>query len=162
MAMLNGIKDVYTVYPDIPKFSFMWHTEYSHETYDAVQVADTDIRKFLEKMKNRKHLENTLLMVVSDHGARFRNMRHTTQGKLEERMPFVALRFPEWFRNKYPKAMENLRDNVKRLTTPFDIHETLKEIIDFTSSQGGENTLGKRGMSLFKSVPATRSCHDAG
>ena len=33
------------------------------------------------------NLDNTLLILMSDHGARFQNVRKILQGKIEERMP---------------------------------------------------------------------------
>ena len=38
---------------------------------------------------------------------------------------------PKSFQEKYPEAMRSLRLNSRKLTTPFDIHETLKSILNF-------------------------------
>ena len=57
-------------------------------------------------------------------------------GKYEERMPYMSFRFPTWFKKKYPEAMINLQTNVHRLTTPFDIHETLHQLVHFSGTTG--------------------------
>ena len=59
-------------------------------------------------------------------------------GKLEERNPFMSVRFPPSFARSHPEAMKNLRTNVKRLTTPFDIHATLKDIVDYSANMRGD------------------------
>ena len=54
------------------------------------------------------------------------------QGKLEERNPFMSIRFPPSFEKDHPAAAKNLRTNAHRLSTPFDIHATLRDIIDYS------------------------------
>ena len=54
------------------------------------------------------------------------------QGKLEERLPFMSLTFPESFKQAHPQLYRNLQQNVDRLSTPFDLHETLLDLLDVT------------------------------
>jgi len=70
---------------------------------------------------------------------------------------------PRTFQEKYPTEMRNLRLNSRKLTTPFDIHETLKHILKFDSRpiSFSPGTKLPRGISLLKSIPANRSCEDA-
>ena len=56
----------------------------------------------------------------------------TVQGKLEERLPFMSLTFPESFKQAHPQLYRNLQQNVDRLSTPFDLHETLLDLLDVT------------------------------
>ena len=58
-------------------------------------LTDADLKEFLEYMKLKGHLDNTLLLVMGDHGARFSTARKTLQGKLEERLPMMSLTFPD-------------------------------------------------------------------
>lgn len=60
---------------------------------------------------------------------RFATVRDTLQGKLEERLPFFSFVFPEWFKIKYSQEYQNFRENLQALTTPFDVHATLKDIL---------------------------------
>ena len=55
------------------------------------------------------------------------------QGKLEERNPFVSIRLPPSFEKDYPTAAHNLRTNSRRLTSPFDIHATFLDILNYTT-----------------------------
>ena len=71
---------------------------------------------------------------------------------------------PRTFQEKYPIEMRNLRLNSRKLTTPFDIHETLKHFLDFDTSKrfvSGKLNNFPRGISLFKNIPTNRTCNDA-
>ena len=80
-------------------------------------------------------------------------------------MPFFSVRMPDSFQQKYPNEMRNLRMNSRKLTTPFDIHETFKDFLHFNPSKvsppPSRNQHLPRGLSLLGHIPASRSCHDA-
>ncbi|KAI5632604.1 hypothetical protein NE865_14707 [Phthorimaea operculella] len=68
-------------------------------------------------------------------------------------------------RNRYIRAYKNLQMNSLRLTTPYDVHETLMDIINITSledrslKERARNISGnERAFSLFLPVPASRTC----
>lgn len=84
---------------------------------------------------------------MSDHGIRWGGIRQTYQGQMEERLPFVILALPERFRDRYAQAVANLNLNVRRLTTPFDLHETLKQLLDVSTLEKPQLALNeqKRG-----------------
>ena len=162
--MLNWILELYKVYPSRPKFSFLFHSELSHDGFGELGAADLDLKAFLEYMEQSGHLDNTLLILMSDHGARYQKMRATTQGKYEERMPYFSFRFPKWFEKTYPHAMRNLRINSQRLTSPYDIHETLRHILNFNNLSRFDSVSNKtiRGRTLLEEVPSNRKCTEAG
>jgi hypothetical protein len=67
---------------------------------------------------------------------------------------------PREFHEKYPIEMRNLRLNGRKLTTPFDIHETLLDILNFNQYSPPSGSL-PRGISLFRHIPLNRSCENA-
>ena len=81
---------------------------------------------------------------------------------MEERLPFMSLLFPASFKNKYPSEFNQLKANVDRLTTPLDIHSTLKDIVALDGKAStisiSKNGTHSKGISLFKSIPAERTC----
>lgn len=121
--------------------------------------ADDDLRNFIFDLETGGFLNNTLLIVMADHGARFDTVRRTLSGKLEERMPYMSLRFPPWFEKRYPNLIKNVRTNVHRLSTPFDLHETFKDFLKFDGVGLGD--IRHRGISLFKEIPKSRTCAHA-
>lgn len=145
-----------------PFFAFTFITRLTHDDVNRVGAADVPHHQFLSKLKEEGHLENTVLIYYSDHGIRFGDVRGTYIGKLEERLPFMFIAFPQWFREKYPKLMDRLSTNSKRLTTPFDIYETLVDVLYFNRSVGkSDKQLTDRGISLFNNISPTRTCEHA-
>ncbi|KAK0053385.1 hypothetical protein Bpfe_017083 [Biomphalaria pfeifferi] len=128
----------------------------SHRENNKLSQMDDDLYEHLKRLHVEKHLDKVILIMLADHGARFSKVRATAQGKQEERMPYFGIRFPELFHKKYPQILQNVKNNSKRLTTPFDVHETLHEIINFTGTE--KVNIGNRGVSLFKAIPEERNC----
>nr|KAI8749643.1 CAunnamed protein product [Biomphalaria glabrata] len=159
MIWLKWVQDLFYMYKDDPKFLVHFYTPLSHDDNNLITMADEDLKRTIENLELQGYLNNTLLLVMADHGARFANVRRTYSGKLEERMPYVSLRFPPWFHEMYPDVINNVKTNTQRLTNPFDIHETLRDILNFSGA--GQGSVKDRGISLFKSIPKERSCEDA-
>ena len=153
--MFDWIKESFETYPDSLKLSISFSAELTHEYNDFAQLQEPYLLEFLQSMESKNYLNNTVVILMSDHGARFSKLRATEQGKLEERMPYFAFRFPDWFKRVYPREFNNFVTNSKRLTTPFDIHETLLDLIGISPSKEGP------GISLFTEVPLERTCTQA-
>nr|XP_970966.2 PREDICTED: uncharacterized protein LOC659581 [Tribolium castaneum] len=158
-VMFNQMKNFFTVYKQKPKFLFGFHGELSHDDYNLVGVADDDFYKFLQFMKDSGVLDDTILIIMADHGHRFAEIRNTIQGKQEERLPFFSFTFPESFKNHFKQAYENFQNNINKLSTPFDIHFTLKSLLELNDI--GEANINYRAVSLFTKIPAERSCSHA-
>ncbi|KAK7095815.1 hypothetical protein V1264_005180 [Littorina saxatilis] len=156
---MRWFRNLFDTYRNYPKFFFGFHAELSHEGNNDMQAQDEDVKSFLQGLEESGHLNSTLLILMSDHGARFGHIRATAQGKLEERMPYFSFRFPPWFRRLHPDIMRSLETNVHRLTTPFDVHETFLEVLNYTGS--GQTDIRHRGVSIFKQIPKDRTCVDA-
>lgn len=159
LLMMNYIQTMFDEYRDQPKFAFGFHGELSHDSYNDIGAADEDVYQWLKNLNNNGHLNNTILIFMSDHGHRFAEIRNTVQGKQEERLPFFSFTFPPWFKQVHSRAYANFVYNTKHLTTPFDIHKTLEKILDFDSPKEGDK--GDRAISLFDKIPLERTCADA-
>jgi hypothetical protein len=159
-SMLNWVRDLFDMYPNQPKFSFIFHSQYSHDTNNRLPYGDDELLEFLQLMYKRGYFDNTIFIVMSDHGARFSSLRKTYQGKLEERLPFLSIRMPLKFQEKYPHLMYNLRLNSHRLTTPFDLHETFEYLFEFHSNDPYQSK-SNRSYSFFQLIPENRTCLQA-
>ena len=137
-----------------PKFAYIHDSELSHGSYVNLRRIDDDFLAFLRSVD----FNNTMLILHSDHGDRYTKARNTRQGRLEERLPYFGLFLPPWFRGQHPDYYANLRKNAQRLTTSFDVHETLKHILNVDSYTGLGSKV--RGQSLFTDIP-DRTCADA-
>ncbi|RZC39846.1 DUF229 domain containing protein [Asbolus verrucosus] len=147
-------------------FAFYWGAGLSHDYLNKPNQGDEDYYNFFKNIKENGHLDNTVMIVMSDHGIRWGDIRQTYQGRMEERLPFIFMVLPEWYKGQYQDAYNNLLKNTRRLTTPYDMHETLKDLLnpfnltyDFLQSRYQAQ---QRGYSLFNEIPSNRTCEDAG
>ncbi|XP_059157678.1 uncharacterized protein LOC131942032 [Physella acuta] len=156
---LKYFRDIFVMYRNRRKFLFHFFAELSHNDNNKITKIDDDLKESVQFLHDNGYLDNTLFILMGDHGARYGKLRSTWQGKMEERLPYFSFLFPKWFEEKYPKAIQNLRTNTRRLTTPFDIHETLKDFLRFDGT--GVGNVSNRGISLFKEIPSERTCEHA-
>lgn len=140
-------------------FGIFWECEITHESFNYDPNFDNYYQKHLSELKSSGVLNDSILFFISDHGARFGLIMDSYQGRFEERLPLLYVILPDWFKKKYPQVIMNLKGNSRKLTTPYDIHETLKAIIDEDYST---DPIFRRGISLFRSIPSNRTCSVAG
>lgn len=161
-VILNYTFQFISVMERNPYFAFAFVTGLTHDSTESASMADDPYYNYLKSLHERNMLNNSLLVFYSDHGMRFGKLRETYIGKLEERLPFLFLVLPKWFREKYPKISHNLKKNERRLITPFDIYETLKHVLFFGKYIPQKQKINSRGTSLFEEVSSERTCSDVG
>ncbi|XP_047024128.1 uncharacterized protein LOC124633079 [Helicoverpa zea] len=120
-----------------------------------ISTADEAVLSFLETLKRKKVFEDTLVIVMGDHGSRFSKYRSTYQGKIEERMPLTAIFLPEKLKQRRPNALKALKQNKDVLTTHFDLHTTLLDVLDLKDYSNKYKVPGSdipRAMTLLEPV----------
>lgn len=167
-VILDYMKDIITTLKTKRLFGFFWTVTMSHDYLNYPMVLDEPFLAVLKRLTESKYLDQTILFLVSDHGIRWGSIRSTKQGRLEERLPFVYVLTPQSFRENYSEAYNNLKLNSRRLATPFDVHETLADLVNLENinneninARRNESYAGKRGISLFSQIPANRTCRTA-
>ncbi|EDO40187.1 predicted protein, partial [Nematostella vectensis] len=160
VIQLQYLRSLITAYPNTPKFGFTFLGSLCHQHLNMVSSGARDIHQFLKSLHSDGLLNNTLLIVMGDHGARFDSIRATLQGKQEERLPFLSMAFPDWFRVKYPKFSSNLAENTQRIISPLDVHATFMHILKYPHNPSKSDLT--RGTSLFEHIPESRECIHAG
>ncbi|CAG7826895.1 unnamed protein product [Allacma fusca] len=145
-------------------FQLLWESPLCHSFLNRPVAGDDIFLEALTWFKQNNYLNNTVLILMSDHGMRYEGIRETLQGKVEVQMPFLFFILPEWFQKKYPKSTLNMRDNKYKLVTAFDIHWTLRDLLTMqfeNEDQSNRNSLGF-GQSLFRTLSNSRECKNAG
>lgn len=127
--------------------------------------------------------DNTLILFISDHGYRFGNFRETFMGFYEESLPFFYIRMPPTLKKRFPDWYKHLTEKTNSLTTPHDMYETLKDILNL-SITGGTSPLVeaqidsdtnrtwsridfprdhayRKRYSFFESAPTNRTCENS-
>ncbi|XP_075987652.1 uncharacterized protein LOC142984134 isoform X2 [Anticarsia gemmatalis] len=150
---------------DGKKYIFTFIADITHDDFNKIATADEDMVQFLATLVQRNVLEDTIVMVMGDHGPRYANVRDTFQGKLEERLPLMCILLPEKLKRARPSVQAALEQNVNALTTPHDIHATVLDALDLRDWYNPYKVTGAdlpRGMSLLEPIPRNRSCSEAG
>ncbi|CAI2352336.1 unnamed protein product [Caenorhabditis sp. 36 PRJEB53466] len=166
---LRNCKQFMKTYEDVPRFLLMHQGLLSHDDINLVDVEDEDLSAHLKHMNDEGMFDDSLVIVMADHGHRFAKLRETHQGQLEERMPFFSIALPKQLREtaKGAEMERNLRENKEKLTSPFDIHASLLDILQLSElkkEQVGQMQDAKttRSLSVFRPIPADRTCAQAG
>ncbi|XP_023941521.1 uncharacterized protein LOC112048274 [Bicyclus anynana] len=150
---------------DAKKFCFTFIADITHDDFNMISTADDDFAEFLMDFQRQSREEDTLLFVMGDHGPRYANVRDTFQGKLEERLPLMAVRLPDAFVKSNPSAQESLLKNAEVLTTPHDIYATVADVLNLRHFWNNYKIKGAdltRGLTLLEPIPKNRSCSEAG
>lgn len=76
-----------------------------------LQLADVIMAKTLLKLHEKGLLENTILYLISDHGYRFLEIRSTTIGWFEDKLPALWIKLPPAVIKEHPSWMDSLQAN---------------------------------------------------
>ncbi|CAL1546886.1 unnamed protein product [Lymnaea stagnalis] len=154
------IKQFLETFKDKPLYAMQFQTRISHDDVTTTKMADEHTYEFYKYLKSSGQLNKTLLISFSDHGIRYGPLRPTINGLIESRAPYAIFTFPKWFLDKYPDVANNLKTNTGRLTTHFDTHATLRDLIYFKADRVSPLVPGSHGSSLFRELPKSRVCQD--
>ncbi|KAH8363160.1 hypothetical protein KR084_006055 [Drosophila pseudotakahashii] len=148
-------------------FAFFWQTMGVHDYFQYAEQTDLQYYFILRALRSRKILERTFVVLLSDHGLRYGSFANTFQGMREISLPTMVAIYPRWLEKRFPLAVKNLRANGRRLVTTYDLHETLKDVLDLENLRDErirnrtERLRNEHNVSLFLPIPEERSCFSA-
>ena len=134
--LLNHAEKTARVFRDKKYFGFHWSCSATHDTFNIPASVDDTVYQFLKTLKSDNLLNNLLLVLMADHGPRIPSRTtfiNTEQGHYEKHLPLIMLVFPDWFKRKYPAAITNIRRNAHMLTTHYDLHQTLYDLMNLST-----------------------------
>jgi phosphoglycerol transferase MdoB-like AlkP superfamily enzyme len=126
----------------------------SHEfSGEIVSYLDDNLEAYLRWMKQEGFLNNTVIMLYSDHGNHINFvLKESIYGYTELSNPFLFMSLPE---NVAGKFGDNLVRNENKMATHYDIHESTLHLIDKKGISNGTN--------FFKDViNSNRTCKSVG
>lgn len=144
-------------------FSFTMISTLTHDYLNDAGYADEPTYNLLKNLWINGILNRSMLAIFSDHGIRFGPIRETYIGKFEERMPFMFMVLPKWFLERNETVARNLEKNQNRLTTHFDVHATLYQMLNITHllTDDEKSIVTPNGISLLEEIPSYRTCEMA-
>ncbi|KAI8040707.1 hypothetical protein M5D96_006650 [Drosophila gunungcola] len=113
-------------------FGFFWTNTHSHSDISQTSSMDDYMAEYLRKLVLQGTMDNSVVVFFSDHGMRFGPTRATWSGHLEERLPAIFIWLPHHLRRSHPEFVRGLQSNRNRLTTPYDLHLTMKHILSLS------------------------------
>ena len=160
VAHINYVRQFFNTYKKERKFALPFLAEIGHDNPNILNLADSEIVKFIKDLESDGHLDDTFVFLFSDHGPRTGDGDTLPVKRLEKSLPMLYLVPPKKFRKSYPNLMNNLAQNTEILTTHFDLHATLRDILNRNYAAPSTFSLNGRirGHSLFQHIPNNRSC----
>ncbi|XP_052820498.1 uncharacterized protein LOC128246349 [Mya arenaria] len=160
---INYLKQFLDLYKGKRRFALSMINVLCHNTEKNLQYGDDDLHDFLRWMENEGHLNNVVFIIFGDHGNRLSKIRRTPVGYLEDRMPLLQMIIPEQLKARHATVHESLLANTNRLTTHFDLHQTIVDVLKqrFSRPSIAYHEGKVRGISLFQTIPLARTCRDA-
>ena len=143
-----------------PYFGFTYLSRMTHTDLNNASLAEQIYLDFFKRLKTGGFMKKTVVVLLSDSGTRSGGIHETYAGRIEERTPMLYIMLPPFFYTKYPEINKTLHINTHRLITPFDVHKTILDILNFKPSDNKKRSPG-RGTSLFEEIPLERTCADA-
>ncbi|XP_044313026.1 uncharacterized protein LOC108052502 [Drosophila rhopaloa] len=149
-----------------PIWGLFWSNSFSHDSYQMPSKMEDYVLQYLLDFQADGVFEQSIMVFLSDHGSRWGKIVSLPSGFLEERLPSMFIYLPPWFRAQYPEYASALERNQNRLTSNYDLHNTLKHIIELGSSPDEPKLPGSadcpKCQSVFHPIDESRTCEDAG
>ncbi|KAH8410268.1 hypothetical protein KR009_010272 [Drosophila setifemur] len=148
-----------------PIWGMFWSNHFSHDDPFMPSAMQDKVLGDLLDFQAGGAMEETIMIFFADHGARFGKLTSLKEGFLEERLPMMFIYLPPWFRETYPTYAQALELNQHRLCSNFDVHNTLKHIIEMGGTPDGPELPKSFDcptcQSLFYPLPEDRTCAQA-
>ena len=108
------------------------------------------LRKFLESLNKKGHLDDTAIFIVSDHGNNmigFYNIFQVEDFVMEKTLGTWLIILPKNSVNK--KEDKILKNNQQNIVTPYDIHDTMLDIFKFEKNTKYKS---RYGQTVFEEI----------
>ena len=145
-------------YKDNKKFLRLGFIDAHERTQEVIKYLDEPLFNFLYYLFENKLLENTAIFFVSDHGNGMYGLYRELQADdfLFERTLAFWFIILHNFKNK--EEIKNLEENQQTFLTPYDIFDTMSDII-FDEEVEDVHTRLDLGKSVFRKIDAkSRNC----
>ena len=147
--------------PGTTKFAFL-NLMASHidlEDPAILEYFDGLLARHLRTLLKSDTYANTAVLLHSDHGTQNAAVVHDWSGQVEQKQPWTWLLVPRALAGARGAAVGVANED--KLVTPYDLHKTLRGIIDPSPDPGQSHGPSWAFDLLAEHVPSDRSCYDA-
>ena len=139
--------------PSLRWAAFLHFIDTHEDTMVLSTMLDAKMSSFIERLAEIQVLDNTLVMLTSDHGLHYGPYFESRSGRREATEPLLYISVPPNIQTR--EKMEIFGANAAMWTTPFDVHETMVSL-SISSEEIGRS---RKGLSFFNPFPKERkSC----
>jgi hypothetical protein len=135
--------------------------DYSHNWEQVTSMAeryDDHLFHFLTGILSRPDANQTVIILRSDHGLQRGPMAMDYSLQTEHRRPWTEVLVPE----NLIASKRALFENQKRMTTGFDLYNTIRSLLSRTKGQRDDEGMPHWSFDLLSDViPTNRTCRDA-
>ena len=155
-VMIGYLEEFWGAYLDAPRRWAAVNTMVAHEHFMLrLPSLDADLAALLLRMAATS-LQDTVVLLLSDHGTHGIWYTDYEIGATEHQLPFLYVLAPDWLLKERPRWHAALAVNQKRLVTVHELYHAMRHLAAFPGDPGGDS------KSLFEEMPEGRSCKDAG
>ncbi|XP_053214187.1 uncharacterized protein LOC128397483 [Panonychus citri] len=144
---------------NLPFFLWSFYIQVTHSDFNKAQFIDGYIADFIDSY--RSILDDTIFILMGDHGNRYGPSLKTSYGQIETRMPLFGIHIPPKLLSEHKHLSEYLKKNEKKLTTWLDVREILKDIVAGQYTPIVSSSKRKAYSVWREEVPSNRTCQDA-
>jgi hypothetical protein len=128
---LNYTAEFVANHVDRRAFSITHMISCHESTMRLAERLDVPLSTFFERTTQAGSLRDSAIVVMADHGSILSNYYMSPLGALEYKLPLATVLLPKWWTARYPQAAASLHSNIRRLVTPYDLHETLRHLLTY-------------------------------
>ena len=125
---------------------------------------DSELAKFFKQWSKSGIMDNTIFVMVADHGIHGSPVNVFLAGEYEHRNPVFEMVVPNAFLRKYPKAQDVLEHNTKAILSHFDFYDSIGALATPEEWEWTDRTnpTKRRSYNIFvDKIPQERNCNDA-
>jgi hypothetical protein len=147
---LEYMNQFFAKYKDEPKFFRVGLADGHDGTAEVIKYSDDILADFFNKFEKEGHLDDTLLIISTDHGFSLPGPYSIPQLEdwdIESVLPTLFVIAPTSMKD-FEKVKSTLKANEQKMITPFNLYNSLKAILGdnslSTSMQGDEDIFTDR------------------
>ena len=146
------------------------YIEDAHDSLSALKLDSIDAGVATALAGLEPFLDNTAIVLVSDHGLHYGKHLESFAGQVEHKLPLLKILLPPKVKSRHPQLLAAFRHNRQALTHHYDVYETLRGWTFFPNQppkgfgrvpDKARSSGGAVGLSLFQTINYNRTCEDA-